>query len=387
MRRVLCVVAAMSLAAVTACGSDDSGSTEETAEVTTEASPTTSVSSPSSDTVTSTTGATESSSGSSGDAAEVEAMRADLAAAAVEEGKVTFYTSLPPEGLAAIETAFEAKYPDVDLEVIRMNSPDISATVDVELDTGQGIADFVQLNDYQWVHARGAEGKFVPATASPAIAGLDEYDADRFAYPEGYFQLSGTVLALAWNTEELPDGLAEFEDLLDPSLQGGKVGIQDPALGGVAADYFYWNEQKFGADFLEALAEQQPAKYRSTTQITEALGSGELWATNAANPSQLIAAQAEGAPVDYMLPASGAYGVPHWGLIPTTASHPNAAALLGDFLVSREGQSTYTAGLSSVLPGIEGALTTNDTLALMDLARTDPEVAEPYTQHLVELFS
>jgi iron(III) transport system substrate-binding protein len=194
------------------------------------------------------------------------------------------------------------------------------------------------------------------------------------------------VLTFAWNTQDLPDGLDSYEDLLDPDLAGGRIAVIDPAISSAVVDFYLWLEESFGEDYVTGLADQEPRIYPSALPTGEALTSGEVSAAIFAAPAQLEPAKAGGAPVDYGIDDAGAWGARYYGVIPASSDSPNAAALLANFMLTPLGQELVQGVSGSVLPDIPGTLITNDRMRVVDLAATAPEPAAEFVDDWNSLF-
>jgi iron(III) transport system substrate-binding protein len=347
----------------TACGDDDD-----------EDSATTEVSSE-------TTAASE-----EGAATDADAALEELVAAAQEEGSVTVYSSQGLDQLNALGAAFEDQY-DIPVEVVRAVDADIIPRVETELATNTSGGDLVVMAAQQFMETQAAAGNFVDPTASPQLAGLGDYDAEQYMHDGNIFEVGAAVLTFAWNTDEVPEGLTDYPDLLDPALAGGKIGVPDPAIGPALVDFYLWLEEEFGEDYLADLAAQEPRIYPSSLPIGEALSSGEIFAGAFAAPVQLVPAAANGAPVDFGISEdAGAWGARYFGAIPKSSDSPNAAALLADFMVTAEGQELVQGASGSVLPDVPGTLITNDRVRVMDLEATAPEPAAEFVAEWNEMF-
>ena len=392
--QIAALVAGFSLFAA-ACGDDDDdgGATATGAETvaTTSGAETTqpaATSVPADAGTTGTTGADAlpATTGAGGDGAEADAALAELVAAAEEEGSVTIYSSQGLDQLNATAAAFEEKYPGIDVEVVRGTDADAIPRVETELSTGTSGGDLVVTASPTFMIAHGDAGDWVDPAASPQIGGLGDYDAEQYVHDGNYFEVGAAVLTFAWNTDDVPDGLADYADLLDPALAGGRIAVIDPAISPAAVDYYLWLEETFGEDYVAQLAAQEPRIYPSALPIGEALSSGEVSAAAYAAPGTLIPAAASGAPVDFGLSASGAWAARFFGAIPKSSDSPNAAALLADFIVTAEGQELLQSGAGSVLPDIPGTLITNDKVRVMDLGAIAPEPAAAYVEQWNSLF-
>jgi iron(III) transport system substrate-binding protein len=364
-----------------ACGDDSDDTTTEAepaAETTTAeaAATTTAEAEPAAETTT----AAEENAG-----AEAEAAYADLVAAAQEEGSVTVYSSQGLDQLNALGAAFEEEY-GIPVEVVRGTDGDNIPRIETELATNTSGADLVVTAAQVFMETQAEAGSWVDPTASPQLAGLGDYDADQYMHDGNFFEVGAAVLTFAWNTDDVPDGLTDYADLLDPELAGGRIAVVDPAIAPVLVDFYLWLEESFGEDYVPALAAQDPRIYPSALPIGEALTSGEVSAAAYAAPVQLVPAADSGAPVDFGVSEAGAWGARYFGAIPKSSDSPNAAALLADFMVTAEGQELVQGASGSVLPDIPGTLVTNDQIRITDLEATTPEAAAAYVEEWNSLF-
>lgn len=345
-----------------ACGGDDDGGEESGSPETTAAASG------------GTTGGDDGGEGASGDAAYE-----DLVAAAQEEGEVTIYSSQGLDALNEFGAAFEEKY-GVSVEVVRGIDTELSSRVETEVQTGGGPDLYVSASQ-PWVEAN--TDMYAEPTA-PQLTGAGDYDAEQYVHDGNFFEVGAALLTIAWNTGEV-DGLETYQDLLDPELSGGKIGIIEPAAPSIV-DFYLWLEETFGEQYVEDLAAQEPRIYPSALPIGEALISGEIFAAAYAAPVQLEPAKESGAPVDYAIDPEGAWGARYFGMIMENAEHPNAAQLLADFMVTAEGQELVVGAASSVLPDIGGTLLTNEDVREQDLDALTPEAVAEYQEKWNSLF-
>jgi len=320
------------------------------------------------------------------DGAEAEAALADLVAAAEAEGSVTVYSSQGLDQLNALAAAFQEKYPGISVEVVRGTDGDTIPRVETELATNTSGGDLIVMAADAFMQTNAEAGNFVDPTASPQLAGLGAYDAEQYMHEGNYFEVGAAVLTFAWNTNDVREGLSDYEDLLVPELAGGRIAVIDPAIGPAVVDFYLWMEESFGQDYIEALAAQEPRIYPSALPIGEALSSGEVSAAAYAAPVQLVPAAENGAPVDFGISPAGAWGARYYGAIPKSSDSPNAAALLADFMVTAEGQELVQGASGSVLPDIPGTLITNDRVRKIDLEATAPDKAAAFVEEWNALF-
>ena len=65
------------------------------------------------------------------------------------------------------------------------------------------------------------------------------------------------MFGYGWNTDDVPDGLSDMTDVLDPEFEG-KIGVVEPSLEALV-DFWKYLEEQYGEDFVTQLADQQPA--------------------------------------------------------------------------------------------------------------------------------
>jgi iron(III) transport system substrate-binding protein len=284
--------------------------------------------------------------------------------AAKKEGSVTIYSSQPLDALNAFAKKFEAKY-GIHVEVYRGLDNDLNAKIGAEKQTGKGIADMVVIASQPLIQAKVTQGGWFLPVSGP------DFDAPAYNkavnyQPGDYFLVGAAILTFGWNTQLYPKGLKDYPDLLDPALGGGKIGVIEPTAPSYVDFYQDYLSKNFGANFVTKLAAQKPRIYQSALPMAQALGSGEIAAALFVQPQGDT--KNTGAPVDSGISPSGTWGARYFGAVLATAPHPNAAKLLADFMVAPEGQTLVTHNGASVLPNIQGAVTTTDKVNKQDLS-------------------
>lgn len=299
--------------------------------------------------------------------------------AARQEGAATIYSGQGLKQLNDLAARFKDKY-GIEVTVVRAVETDLFPKVDVEMQTGKGIADILVNSSVPTLLEQEKKGYMVPIQG-PSFDNPD-YDKARHAPNGTYFQTNATVLTFSWNTELYPKGLKDYSDILDPALKG-KIGIpMARALGQV--DYYLYLTENYGADFVERLAELEPRAYVGALPLAQAVASGEIAAALYGEP--LIDEMEQGAPVDWGL-APKPWGARFHGMVLKSAPHPNAAQLLADFMVSRDGQEALARKGASVLPDIKGAIATTKDVREQDLSKLTPEFVQGFQAKWDSLFA
>ncbi|MCZ4538571.1 MULTISPECIES: ABC transporter substrate-binding protein [Dietzia] len=296
----------------------------------------------------------------------------EIVTAATEEGSVTIYSNHAPANLEALKAAFEAKYPGIELTYVRGTDSDLIPKVEVENRTGNGVADVHMTTDAGWIQRSLDAGEYSVEVVAPAVENPD-YRAEDGVLDDTFFVTSATSIGLAWNTQNVPGGLASPEDLLDPRLEG-KVGVVTPAGYPAVVHIYRRMDIDYGEAFVERLAALDPRIYTSGPGVTQALASGEVWAAPGASMDVLVERD-KGAPVDFALPENP-IGIPFYSHVLSAAPNPNAAQLLADFMVTAEGQEALSENYIAALPGIPGTGVEGSDVVAQDLELADPDTLE-----------
>ncbi|MBB1035981.1 extracellular solute-binding protein [Dietzia sp. CQ4] len=316
--------------------------------------------------------------GGGGSESELAGSWDEIVEAAGREGTVTLYSSHSPTNLEALKTAFEAEYPDITLVYVRGTDADILPKIEVENQTGTGVADVHMTTDAGWIH-RSLETDYSTEVVAPNLE-QPGYQSENSVIEDKFFVTSATVFGLGWNTVNVPEGLSEPDDVIDPKFNG-KVGIQNPNGMPTYVDMYRKIDGDYGQGFVDRLATVEPRIYASNVAVTQALASGEVWAAPMAG-STVLTEKKKGAPVDFMLPEKP-FGVPWYTHVLASAPSPNAAQVLADFLISPQGQEAISADFIAALPdipgtGVEGSSVIAQDIGLADHEDLDPETVEEY---------
>jgi len=299
--------------------------------------------------------------------------------AAKQEGSITYFTGQATDNLQELASRFESVY-GIDVEIVRDTDANLQTKLAAEADTGRHTADLIATASRPWVDEKLAEDYFVPVTG-PAF-GAPEFDREKFLRDDDrIFVSSAAVLTYGWNTSRVPDGIDGYEDLLDPALADGKIGVMLPVSSAVV-DFYDYLEETVSPDYVERLAAQKPRTYPGAQAMAQALTSGELAATVYTLP--LTAEKEAGAPVESGMP-SPVFGAPFLTGVPATAPHPNAAQLFANFLVTKAGQEAVASRAGAVLPDIPTAATSADGIWVSGRVVTADET-EAFRAEFTDMF-
>lgn len=254
--------------------------------------------------------------------------------AASASGTITFYSSMVLDVVEPIIAEFEARHPEITVDLLYSGSVELEQRIFSEIEAGDLRADviwaanpalFLNLKEAGWLAAHESEH----AGAIPE--GLRDPDNMWFA---------GRVhnMGVGYNTnlvaaEDVPRNWAEFLDW------GPQAALASPLHSGTNFNMmgaFVQNED-IGWEWFEKAREAGIQVVRGTGDVTRGLVAGEFAVIKGID--YIMAAEAaEGAPVAFAFTEDGVLSLPSPIAIGREARNPEAAAVFVDFILSREGQ-------------------------------------------------
>ncbi len=289
------------------------------------------------------------------------------AALAEPTGKVLLYSSMQDEQLQAIEDAFEAKYPGIEMTHYYNGGGKLVSKMATEAkDGGQIACDVVWLgdpSDYEDFKARG--------WLEPYVSPETDHIAKAYMDPEGYYTAGRLVtMGIAWCTldgigikEE--DAPKTWNDLLDPKWQNQLV-MTDPAQ---ASTTKYWmaammQSPKYGPEFFKKLRENGIELESGTTSTHNVVAAGSYQVGICLDyvSANLIA---KGSPLAFHYTTDDVITMTSpIALIKGCANEENGKLLM-DFILSKEGQEVLVANnLVSVRDDVEMKVDTSAIAAV-----------------------
>ena len=274
---------------------------------------------------------------------------ASLYAAAKKEGQVVWYTTLiVNQAVLPLKSAFEKKYPGIEVQFNRADSVPTAIKVLDEGKAGAARADVVDgIETEPPIAKAGLVDKYVSVHA-------DKYPAE-LKDPNGLWIATNLYfLTPGYNTTLVPPASAPktLDDLLDAKWKGKMAWSTARGAGGpiFAGAVLRMLGQDKGMDWLKRFARQEVVNTDITARaVLDQVIAGEYpIGLEIFNHHASLSAQ-KGAPVDWIKldPIAAPLQV---ASVLKGAPHPNAARLLLDFLVSEEGQRVLAA--SDYLPAM-----------------------------------
>jgi iron(III) transport system substrate-binding protein len=271
---------------------------------------------------------------------------AQVIAKAKQEGSVTIYSAQAPASLADLAAKFKDKY-GISVTVNRQVDSVMVQQITAEQGSGKPVADL-------WVQASknytlgAVKNKWVTPPIGPDYYAKG-YNRKTLLGPGPTAIVAAAVLGMSWNPSLYPQGIKDIPDFLDPKLTG-KIGVPQPTSASFI-DWYLWLEDTYGKTILPKLAAQKPKIYLSSLTMMQAVISGEISASPFV-PGLALDSKKSGAPIDFKLANKGrTWNSPFWGMILKNAPHPNAAQLLADYMVTKDGQAAVQHLAGAVIPG------------------------------------
>lgn len=255
---------------------------------------------------------------------------------AIKEGKVVWYSSQDPRLVRAWNDEFKKRYPQIDVQFVRMTA---SATIQRALSESQAGRPVTDLLDPPPTNlAILQRDRMLARYVSPESKDFDPEAKDPKGLWTAYWYAS---LVAAFNSSLIKkaDVPITLEELANPALKGklGFVSVSGPHW---VAGVLKAKGENAGMEAIRKIAAQGPRLYESHTALGNALASGQVAVAFALLIGVADRNQKAGAPVDWVVPDPLLFQ-PIYLVIPKDAPHPYAAALVYDWLLSKEGQSFY----------------------------------------------
>lgn len=287
---------------------------------------------------------------------------AAIEAAAKDEGPVVAYTTLKPESWEVIIAAFNAKYPDVEVQPARTGShAETFERYRAESASGTTTADvLLAVGPDQWA-AFEESGDIVAFEASD-LASLPE-----FTYTEtGRYTASTDSQVVIFNKLVLPEemwptGTADLVKKVkaNPDMFDGKIGSYDPGVSPFSYSVYWTLKEHFGEDTFwsneQVLAPELRFEQTAGVMVNKTV-TGE-YVVSYMLPEALVPLPSDETRdvLGVIYPDDGTPVLLREMAVMADGSSPNGAKLLVNFLTSEEGQIALgEGGMTPYHPGAEG---------------------------------
>ncbi len=295
-----------------------------------------------------------------------------LVAAGKKEGKVVIYGEVGPIFKSKVTEAFGRKY-GIAVESVSGKANEVATKFLTERSNNLSLADVLIVGQTTTL----AVVKPQKVLASPRPDLLLPEVLDSKIWPNGVLPfldrdqlvlrlVAGFVPFVTVNTKLVKEGdITSYADLLDPKWKG-KITIYDPTISGQGGAWLNFIMTAFGRaggeKYLRQLAAQNPVITRDARMHSETVARGK-YAIGLGAATQVVQdLMLAGAPISWLHVKEGGFMISgaFVAALPDKPAHPAAAALMLNFLLSREGQQI--AGDSIGLPPMRRDLPLSPTL-------------------------
>ncbi len=286
-----------------------------------------------------------------------------LVSAARTEGKVVVYSTTDLSAVASLIRDFESAYPGVKVEYNDLNSTELYNRFKDETATKRASAD-VLWSSAMDLQMKLANDNFAARYQSPEAPSLPDWAVWRNEAFGTTFEPAVFVYSTRFVTAaEVPHTHAEFLHLINsqPEKYGGNVityDIEKSAVGFLLATQDSRMQPAFW-DLVKAFGARAVDLETSTSVMVQRIASGKDYLGYNLIGSYALTRARRDPSIGVVLPTDYTLVMSRIALISKTASHPNAARLFLDYLLSRRGQATLSARseLFSIRDDVAGEFT------------------------------
>lgn len=264
----------------------------------------------------------------------------ELIAAAKREGRVVFYTANFAEVEQEVIRAFNKRFPEIKVEMVRAPGGQLITRIKTEAAAGKLAADVINHSD------RGLmlelQDLFMDYTPPNAAA----YRTDALVSPKLWPSVT-LGWAIGYNTALVKNPPKTWMDLVKPEYKGKMIGHVIGPSGGTTWTRVMFERQVLGEDYHKRQAALDIALYPSGAPLSDALVRGEVQIAPLLY-NIVYTKTRDGAPVEAIFAPEGVPIIPYADGIPKTSQRPNAARLFMNWRLSVEGQTFQIKELGNI---------------------------------------
>jgi ABC-type Fe3+ transport system substrate-binding protein len=320
-----------------------------------------------------------------------------IIAAAKREGKIALIGPPGAEVPAALTQGFQKKYPEIQADFNGLTTQQATARLRNELAAG------INQTDIFITGTTTALDNLLPAKAivpikpllvGPNVLDTSKWRGEKFLFSDdaGTYNLVFTLYVNSPFTYNInlisPGEITSWKDLLKPQWKN-RVTTRDPTVpgGALTLAVFWYSHEGLGKDFIQKLFANEIVVSRDDRQMLDFAVKGKYPIAIGASETLGNEMIAKGLPLKQMDPAQlreSTYTTPGNGTIVVirNAPHPNAIKLFLDYLLSREGQTTWSK--ASGFPSLRQDVP-RDHVVPMLIPKEGVRYQEQYSERFVEI--
>ena len=272
-----------------------------------------------------------------------------LMSGAKKEGQMVYYGTLPVNQFAALKSAFDSRYPFVDLKDYYSPRQGILNRALNEARAGRHAVDVIQV-DVSYGYQLLNEGLVQPYL----FPGRQRFYDGTYDRAGLWYSMYHLTTALLYNTHSVSFDTVprRYEDLLSPMWKG-KLVFDSEAGFLLAALEQAWGRGK-AVEYLTRLSQQDLTYRRGGSLTTQLVAAGEYPIAIAVNGETSAAIRDQGAPLGLAV-LSPKIIKPEGYFLAKHAPSPHAALLFTDWVLSEAGQKflALTLGKGTSMKGVQ----------------------------------
>jgi len=266
--------------------------------------------------------------------------QATASADGVVTGELWVYSSIYQSVIDDLTALIAARYPGLKVQWYRAGSEVVARRLEAELRAGGTQADLVMTSDPFWYDKLKSEGLLMPYV-TPAVLPIDRNLMD---LDGAWVTCRLSTMIIAYHPESIAEAdlPATFEALAEPRF-AGKVTLGDPLSSGTNFTALAFLAERYGWGWFETLRMQGAVASGGNSAVLRRV-EGKEFALGVVLLENVLAAQAGGSPVRYIMPSDGAISIPGPVAILSSTDNPAAARAVYDLMMSPEGQRLMVTG-------------------------------------------
>lgn len=264
----------------------------------------------------------------------------ELIAAAKKEGKLVYYTANFAEVEQQVIKAFNKRFPEVTVEMVRAPGGQLITRIKTEAAAGKLSADVINHSD------RALMAEITDLFMDYAPPNAADYRPDALISPKLW---PGVTLgwSIAYNTALIKNPPKTWMDLTKPEYGKKQTGQVFAASGGTTWTRVMFERQVLGEDYHKKQAAIENVLFTSGAPMADAMVRGEI-VLGPLLYNIVFNKMKDGAPIEAVFPPEGVPINPYADGIPKTAKSPNAAKLFMNWRLSAEGQAFQIKELGNI---------------------------------------
>ncbi|MDO5527979.1 MAG: ABC transporter substrate-binding protein [Paracoccus sp. (in: a-proteobacteria)] len=268
---------------------------------------------------------------------------------AAPSGSITVYTSQPQEQMVTVVEAFNADYPDVQVEIFRTGTTELMTKLQAEFEAGSTAADVLLIADAVAMTQLKNDGRLL----AYEDADLDGIPADVIDPDHMFFGTKLITTGIVYNTSMVDTPPESWDDLRDPEVASRLI-MPSPLYSGAAVIHVgtMTQQPEFGWEYYEALADAGAVAGQGNGTVIEAVARGEK-AYGIIIEYMAMNAKNDGSPVDFVWPDQGVSAITQPVAIVAGTDNEEAARAFVDWQLSEAAQAqSVEQGYFPIIEGV-----------------------------------